>query len=437
MKTRTWFRVHSFTGVITGLLLFVICWTGTFATLAHEFDWLVTPEARVVDQGSPKSWSAMLDSVRQRYPESEVTRIRVPEYQREAAQFIVDRPDQDWVRVYVDPYTAEVQGTASHLNLWRFFRSVHRRLFIQPGIVGVLFVSVFGVTLTLSAVAALCFYRRWWRRFFSFKWRQGPALWSELHKTVGLWSLWFVFLMGITGAWYGIEGTRILGQVFERSAPERVAVQQGKAPLPFKELMETAREARPELRIGQIALPGGLAGMALGLRGQGDDLLVRDRVNQVAVDAYSGEVVVNTTAEDLSPYERWVHTADPLHFGDFAGLWGQILYFVFGLLLSGLVLTGTYLHARRLLRQGGRKGRHHWRGTLTAVVVSVGVVIASTVFGFYEARAYYGPVVGGSAVLPELLPGVFWFLVGWTMLTVLIILGWSLLLWRPGLVLRG
>ncbi len=437
MNTRRWFRVHSFTGVITGLLLFMICWSGTFATLAHEFDWLVTPQARVTPSGEPQGWASLVAAVRARFPDSQVKRVEAPLYRRSAAEFIVDRPRQERVRVYVNPYTAEVQGQASHLNLWRFFRSFHRRFFMQPAAAGVLLVSAFGITLLISGVAALFFYKRWWRRFFRFKPRRGPVFWSELHKTGGLWSLWFVVLMGITGTWYGLEYTRAFDRIFERSPPPQpIEARADETVLPFSRLMSTAREARPDLAISQIALPGGLAGMALGVRGQADDILVRDRVNQVAVDAYSGEVVLNSTAADLNAYERWIHTVDPLHFGDFGGLWSKGVYFVFGLALCGLVLTGTYLHARRLVRRGGRAGRHHWQGTLTAVALSLAVLVAAIPFGFHEARTFYGPELEGKPQLPELLPGVRYFLIGWIALTALLVLFWTLLLARPHWLLR-
>src|SRR3546814_10964427 len=54
--------------------------------------------------------------------------------------------------------------------------------------------------------------------------------------------------------------------------------------------------------------------------GQADAWLVRDTANAVALDPYNGEVLEVRRAEELDALERWVHTADPLHFGTFAGL---------------------------------------------------------------------------------------------------------------------
>ena len=104
MSNRAWFRIHSFTGVITGLLLFVICWSGTFAVLSNELDWLVTPEARVESGGPLASWGTIAESVESAYPSAAVGWLSAPLYPASAAQVWVDLPQQSAVWVYVDPW---------------------------------------------------------------------------------------------------------------------------------------------------------------------------------------------------------------------------------------------------------------------------------------------------------------------------------------------
>ena len=78
MTTRGWFRVHSFTGVITGLILFIVCWSGTFATVSHEIDWLVTPERRAMPQVEPASWGEIHAAAQARVPGAEVRSLHAP-----------------------------------------------------------------------------------------------------------------------------------------------------------------------------------------------------------------------------------------------------------------------------------------------------------------------------------------------------------------------
>ena len=137
--------------------------------------------------------------------------MSAPLYERSSAQVLVNLPTQDSVWVYVNPYTAEVQGHHSDFNIQRFFRSFHYSLFVPniAGIpVGLYLVSIFSLAMLTSLSAALVFYKRWWRHFFGFRRRQGRVFWSELHKTAGLWSIWFVLLMGLTGAWYLYEAAQ-------------------------------------------------------------------------------------------------------------------------------------------------------------------------------------------------------------------------------------
>lgn len=440
MTARSWFRVHSFTGVITGLLLFVICWSGTFAVLAHEIDWLVTPNARVEVRGERASWGAWLAAVKARYPEAEVRWLAAPLYPAFAAEAVVDLPAQSFVRVYIDPYSGEVLGRDSFFSVQRFFRDFHRRFF-YPNPWGLYLVSIFAMTLLASLVAALMFYRRWWRRFFHFRAGGGRALLSALHKTAGLWSLWFVVIMVITGGWYLFEGLRADigdGKVAYAGPPDsavrpipKPAADPAEPPLPLDTLMTRVRQLRPDLTITTVS-PSFSHDGALYVDGQAGHVLVRNRANQIHLDRRTGAVLYSQTPQDYSLYWRWADTADPLHFGNFAGLTSKLIWFAFGLVLSGLILTGTWLHARRLVRQAGGAARHRWPGTWAAIAVSLLVLAGSLPFGL-EALAFFGPTIDGAKQLPALPVGVSGVILGWIAATLGILAAWTWLLWRPGI----
>lgn len=424
MTSRSWFRVHSFAGVITGLLLFVVCWTGTFATLSREIDWLVTPEARVETGAEVLSWERLLDTVTAVYKVETIHSLTPPLYANSAAEVLVDLPNQRFVRIYVDPYTGELRGALSAVNLQRVFRDLHRRLFI-PGSAGILLVSAFGVFLLVSLVTPLVFYKRWWRRFFVFRAGSLRALWSELHKLSGLWSLWFVLIMAVTGIWYGIEALRLLPTIQGPALTAEVEV-----PLPLDSLLASVAAARPDLRIKSVVPPGGRFGGALYAEGQEHALLVRDRANHVLVDGADGTILSSYRAGDAGGYVRWTNTVDPLHFGDFAGLVSKTIWFVFGLILSGLGLTGAYLHVLRLRRTAGRPARVKWPGMTVALVASLALVAATLPLGYLRYLAA-GSVVDGVRQLPDLAPGVIAFLWVWTVVTLAILVAWAFLLWFP------
>jgi uncharacterized iron-regulated membrane protein len=450
MKTRTWFRIHSFTGVITGLLLFVICWSGTFAVLSHEIDWFIAPEVRVEATGERASWGTLYGSVQEAYPGGDVTGIYTPGPDHSALTAFVSLPDETSVTVRIDPYTAEVHDPGTGFNVARFFRDFHTHLFSlglsQLGYgsrFGSYLVMFFGLVMLVSLASALYLYRRWWTRFFDFRWaRSGRAFWSQFHKLGGVWSIWFLVVIGVTGAWYLYEmGQRdIAGGPLNYAGTAKFAAVEVPAPtsdttkqvLPIDTLVAKAQRAFPDLQIRTVSSSWYTDHEGtLYLEGQTDFPVVRDRANQIWLDARTGEVLLQHSASDMPAYWIWSNMADPLHFGYFGGLISKLIWFVFGLVLCGLILTGTYLHARRLARETEGSNRYHWPGTSAAMVVTLIILFAAVPYGFYRQVLGYGPVVDGVQQWPALDPGVVVVIVGWTALTCAIIAGWVWMLWRP------
>lgn len=358
-SNKFWFNLHSWIGVQLGLLLFVILFSGSLATVAHEIDWLLTPAMRVTPRDTTVSYGTMLETVRRAFPEPPVTMVYAPRNTRFAVEFQLWWPDaEDFTdglrRVYVNPYTGEIQGVTGWLNVQRALRNFHMNLSLP--VVGIYVVGSFGFLLLTSVVTALLFYTRWWRRFFVLRARKGwRVFWSDFHRTAGLWSLWFTVIIAATGIWYFVEMGMFDAGVGLGDVPDPVPVLSaeqlagyGDTPvsLPLDRLIASAKDAYPSLEIASIYFPNDPR-EAIRFTGHADAWLVRSRANNVYVNPYDATVIAIYRGEDLPPAYRWVHTADPLHFGDFGGLATKLVWCLFGLVSSGLTLTGAYLWFKR------------------------------------------------------------------------------------------
>ena len=421
MKRRRWFEVHSWLGVTAGLLLFVICWSGTFAVLAHEIDWLLEPHQRVEPRGGPVQWGRMQAAIEEQFPDAESMTLHAPMYSWVAAHAVIDTPTQKMQRVYLDPHSGAVLGKTSYFNVQRFFRSLHMSLFdFGTGRMwGYWFVGAFSLVLLAMTVTPLVFYRRWWRGFLTLKTnRGGRVLWSDAHKLAGVWSLPFALLVALTAAWYLVEFFDVsLGY------PERTPVENARAaaPLPLDALVADARAAWPSLQVRAVTpAKGSHWGEVVHVQGQAEAWLVRDRANYMMLDPTTGTALRRQAATQLGWPARWVDTADPLHFGNFGGLWTKLPWFLFGLVLSALPLTGAYLHVQRL----HTSVRAHWIGTGASVALAA-AVLGAAAWGAWRELLQYGPVAAGVQRLPPVPLPTAAFVAGWTLLTLAILCIWA------------
>lgn len=345
-----WWRVHQWAGLQVSLFLAFVLATGTIATLSHEIDWLLTPAMRVAPQQSPPaSWGRLATSAREAAGDARIEWIYAPSEPWFAVEAIAARPNGNRFRIQIDPWTTQVRGLTSWFNAQRLFRELHRSLML-PTAIGVPIVTALAFPLLASVVTAFWVYKKWWRGFFRVPRRRkarrndGRRFTGDLHRFVGLWSLWFVALIGVTGVWYFVE--KMGGAAPVPHPPEILAPTQASGPQ-LDALMAKAHKAFPDLRIHAIGFPKGKPGGVV-VMGQAKALLVRERANAVMLDPARQEVVETVRGEELSLHQRISEAADPLHFGTWGGLATRIFWFLCGAALTGLAVTGVLIYALRL-----------------------------------------------------------------------------------------
>ncbi len=350
-------RIHALLGLWLAAILAVVCATGTVATVSHELLWVFSGVNRATISAKPVSLGDRWDAARAAYPALQPRSLSVTGTASNRETYlatIIRGRDRDGseLTVYVDPGTGVVNGAISGVNFPSLMRGLHYYL-LDPD-TDLLFYTfaIAGVLMGVMAATGLLVYKKWWRGFLHLPQRDKPVRiwWGQFHRFLALWSLPFLLIIHLTVIWYLIEwdtwvdwnqwGTEITSAHI--LPPERYI-----SGTDIDKWVAIADREMPGLNISNISLPWE-NGTPVLVTGQWQAVLVRERANAVAIDPVTDVVLHRSIAHDMPLSERWTHTADPLHMGDFAGLWSKLFWVIFGSGLTLLSVTGMVVCYRRL-----------------------------------------------------------------------------------------
>ena len=344
------FRLHAWVGIIFGPLLYVICISGSFAVFSNEIDWLLNP--KIKSQPGKINWDLVYSKFNESYPNYELTTVRAPRHSGFAAQSYAKSENGKTLRVYSNPVSGEVQTLENFWNTQRFFRSFHRRFFILPGKVGILFVSLYAIPLIVLVILGV---RVQGKKIIKLiynvrKTKNQKKLFSNYHLLLSNWSWIFAVAISLTGIWYGVETFK------PASSQSNDEIHNLKSEINGYNKVEnkinflcglsfniidsfTINSIRFDTKNELITIQGKTSGIGT---------FFRSRANSVTFNFKTGKFVSVHKSVNDTKHKIISDIADPIHFGNWGGIVTQIIWFLLGLMLSIAIMFGLILSTKRI-----------------------------------------------------------------------------------------
>ncbi|WP_373300543.1 PepSY-associated TM helix domain-containing protein [Streptomyces chromofuscus] len=436
-------RLHFYAGVFVAPLLLVAAFTGLAYTFTPQLDRLVYSEQlRVEEVGTaPRPLGDQIIAAQEAHPEGTLASVITPSGPEDTTRVVLSVPElgEKQRTVFVDPYTAEVQGElttwygSTPLTTW--LDDLHRNLHL--GEAGRLYSETAASWLWVIVAGGLLLWlgRVRGRRTGSARdillpdrGARGVRRTRSLHAATGAWLAIGLFGLSATGlTWSRYAGDRF-GEFLDATdgrAPALVTTLPGDARAEEGDHAEHAGPGAPgaEVSVDPAHFDSALAAArAVGLGGKVEVTPPADDANawtvaqddpqwpvhydRVAVDPVTGHVTSESRWADYPPSAKLSKLGVQAHMGRLFGVANQILLALIALGLIFVILWGYRMwwqrRPTRTTRLGRAPARGAWRRVplpllLTGVptVAAVGwalPVLGVTLLGFLVVDAAVGVI---------------------------------------------
>ncbi len=358
--------VHLWLGLASGIILFLVCFSGTMLVFEKEIESIFAEELRVV----PSSEKLSIDELTSRMSEKgTVSSVSIPTEASEAYEFRVKTSPKDrrGTTFMMDPYSAEIlKPEPSPLDeFFSIMFRMHRWLLLDTSIgrpiVGV--ATIIFLFLSISGII-IWFPKKWkWKAFkpgFKIKW---SANWKrinhDLHNTLGFYSCIFLVIMILTGLcwsfeWYREAGSQVLGtKIFGgRGGPGITSEEPGSEIISLSEAYTISNSELTYAGKTNISIPQEDTNV-FEIRKYGDDNWSPSTSDLLVLDR-NGSVVKKELFDDKDLNVQVASLMKPLHTGEIFGTLSKIIYFLACLIATSLPVTGTIIWLNKMKKKKHR-----------------------------------------------------------------------------------
>lgn len=378
---KKYYQIHSWVGVITSILLFVIAFTGAVSVFGRpEIKTWANEAMRTKQEMNWQRFEQLANMHAGEVGEAylEEVRLRPANYRNATSVFIfeghfdtADGREEHRIKWFeYDPQLSQLlssgEGTFSDFfgqrstDIADFIVGFHADLHLGSP-VGFLLTGLLGLTLMASIVTGVVIHKKILRELFTFRpFRSLRLMWQDTHKVLSVWAILFHFAIAFSGAFLGLATVILIPAaafvVFEGdqealletfATQTEPALSGDTAYMRVGEVMAAAHGNPVAQQVANAAVLGWgdknalMYVTATGQEAMGNLSLVYTPSDATFVESFSNFGRLGGVSGPL------LDVMFPLHFGNFGGLFVKAVWAVLGLGTALVALTGMMLWIER------------------------------------------------------------------------------------------
>ncbi len=355
---RTFRAVHTWTGLIAGMALFIAFYAGAISVFVHELhDW--QQQGELIQADSLQQAQPLVDKLLEKHPEAaHGFSLVLPGHHGPELSAYWYQNDTDTQHKFRLTAENQLHQSPARADFVSFIYDLHFTAGL-PRLAGTYLFGVFCLLYGLALVSGVVIYAPVFLKDL-FALRLGPSvkrLWQDAHNVIGILSLPFHVLFAWSGAVLTIGFLMLApfqfavfdGKLLEILEPDFEVVPhvepagEQKPLINVNELLATAKTAMPQLEVESMFYhdAGDLNGTVT-LYGAIDSPTVTHSA-AIVINTASGELIKTLTPEEFTPGTVFLRGIQSLHYGDFGDYPVKWLYFVLGMAGAFLFYSGNLL----------------------------------------------------------------------------------------------